>query len=113
MDLQGVTVTMLPPRNPEAGEGFFEFIEGPAVQVIGGVAGGWLKPVNSELPGLPLDTSVGDFDDILMFTTQSTGKPFVGIFNYGTMAAPDVQAVQSDVAEVAWFMRGRTLYRRQ
>ena len=25
-----------------------------------------------------LDTTVGDFDDILMFTTRSTGRPFVG-----------------------------------
>jgi len=54
---------------------------------------------------------VGDFDDILMFTTRSTGKPFIGTFS------PDggttLQVVQSDVAEVAWFIRGRTLYRRQ
>ena len=51
------------------------------------------------------DTTVGDFDDILMFTTRSSGRPFVGKFNgSGT--------IQSDVAEVAWFVRGRTLHRR-
>ena len=32
MDLQGVTVTMLPPRNPDDGEGYFEYIEGPVWQ---------------------------------------------------------------------------------
>jgi hypothetical protein len=112
MDLQGVTVTMLPPRNPDDGEGYFEYIEGPVTQGFD-----WLnknpappndirpKPVNSEIAGNPLDTSVGDFDDILMFTTRSTSKPFIGLFNGGS--------VQSDVAEVAWFIRGRTLYRRQ
>ena len=29
---QGVTVTMLPPRNPDDGEGYFEYIEGPVMQ---------------------------------------------------------------------------------
>ena len=56
---------------------------------------------------------MGDFDDVLMFTTRSTGKPFIGLFNYGTFAVPKTATVQSDVAEVAWFIRGRTLYRRQ
>ena len=54
----------------------------------------------------PPDTTVGDFDDILMFTTRSTGRPFVG------KCAAARQPIQSDVAEVAWFVRGRTLYRR-
>ena len=52
-----------------------------------------------------VDTTVGDFDDILMFTTRSTGRPFVGRFG-------GRQPIQSDVAEVAWFVRGRTLHRR-
>ena len=39
-----------------------------------------------------------------MFTTRTASKPFVGRLGAGT--------IQSDVAEVAWFLRGRTLYRR-
>ena len=39
-----------------------------------------------------------------MFTTRSTGRPFVGNRRGNT--------IQSDVAEVAWFIRGRTLHRR-
>ena len=39
-----------------------------------------------------------------MFTTRSSGQPFVGKLSGGT--------VQSYVAEVAWFVRGRTLHRR-
>ncbi len=109
MDLQGVTVTMRPPRNPDDGEGYFEYIEGPVVQTANGPSG-LPQPQNSELPGNPNDTSVGDFDDILLLTTRSTGRPFTGNF---TLPGSNTQAVQSDVAEVAWFIRGRTLYRRQ
>jgi hypothetical protein len=52
---------------------------------------------------------VGDFDDILMFTTRSSSRPFVG--RASTLIVPS-GTIQSDVAEVAWFVRGRTLYRR-
>ncbi|MGW8257805.1 MAG: PilW family protein [Thermoguttaceae bacterium] len=122
MDLQGVTATMSPPRSPEDGEGYFEYIEGPVMQRYitqkrsdydwdspGAIRP---KPLNSQsIPSsdpnidTSVDTSVGDFDDILMFTTRSTGKPFMGKYNNN--------AVQSDVAEVVWFIRGRTLHRRQ
>jgi type II secretory pathway component PulJ len=109
MDLQGVTVTMRPPRNPDDGEGYFEYIEGPVVQTLDGPSG-LPQAQNSELPGAPADTSVGDFDDILMFTSRSTGRPFTGNF---TLPGSNTRSVQSDVAEIAWFIRGRTLYRRQ
>ncbi len=104
-DLAGVTATMLPPRRPEANEGYFELIEGPL---------GVLRPVwdasnfagsfamNTQM-GEP-DTTVADVDDILMFTTRREDRPFVGKFPGGSL--------QSHVAEVAWFVRGHTLYRR-
>lgn len=104
-DLEGLTVTMSPPRRPEANEGYFELIEGP----IGPDAPPWqvaVKPDPSNPANYVPDTTVGDFDDVLMFTTRSvTGRPFVGRLAGGVL--------QSDVAEVAWFVRGRTLYRRQ
>jgi type II secretory pathway component PulJ len=108
-DLAGVTVTMIPPRKPENNEGYFEYIEGPtgALTMTDGTNTFPLNPaINSDLATTPnRDTTVGDFDDILMFTTRSTGRPFVGrLGGTGT--------IQSDVAEVAWFVRGRTLYRR-
>ncbi len=124
MDLKGVTVKMLPPRNPDDGEGYFEYIEGPAPpqQYIQYDNAGNIvqydwdpnllgiepKPVNTD--NNQTDTTVGDCDDILMFTTRTTDKPFVGLADQATFGTP---AVKSDVAEVAWFMRGRTLYRRQ
>jgi hypothetical protein len=93
MDLAGVTVTMLPPRKPEAAEGYFEYIEGP----MGAIA-------IDETRGNAPDSTVIDLDDILMFTSRSPQRPFAGRFQGGV--------IQSDVAEIAWFVRGRTLYRR-
>jgi len=92
LDLAGATATMNPPRNPANNEGYFEYIEGPATT-------GSNIAVNTD-NGSNQDTTVGDFDDILMFTTRSNGQPFVG------------RSGQSYVAEVAWFLRGRTLHRR-
>jgi hypothetical protein len=115
MDLEGLTVTMLPPRTPEDGEGYFEYIEGPVMQSSNGDIGGPPLPVNSEAAGAPLDNTVGDFDDILLFTTRSKNKSFIGngpVYNNVT-GLLDRLVVQADVAEVAWFIRGRTLYRRQ
>ncbi len=100
-DLQGLTVTVDPPRHPAADDGYFELIEGPVGAAVPPQNVAW----NAEL-GVP-DTSVGDFDDILMFTTRTTGRPFVGRY----LGSPS-RVIQSDVAEVAWFVRGRTLYRR-
>ena len=97
-DLGGITVTMNPPRKPENNEGYFEYIEGPAT-----TASAIAK--NTDGTAVVNDTTAGDFDDILMFTTRSTGRPFVGKCGAGN-------TTQSDVAEVAWFLRGRTLHRR-
>ena len=122
-DLQGVTATMLPPRRPESAEGYLEYVEGP----IGPVIAPWVIARNTET-GEP-DSTVGDIDDILMFTVHSPDEPFVGRVRYkrapvGT-ETPDANSpdhygqfvykeriVESQTAEVIWFIRGRTLYRR-
>ncbi len=116
-DLQGLTVTMSPPRNPASNEGYFEYLEGP-VGVVQLVMSDPLLDASKTDTGEPnfpvvavnaeteaLDTTVGDNDDVLMFTTHSKSAPFVGRYG-GTGTA------QSSDAEVAWFLRGRTLYRR-
>ena len=124
LDLAGVTAQMLPPRRPEYGEGYFEIIEGPV---------GMLPPNTVFVPNenydptqaatsptniasMGSDTTVGDNDDILMFTTGRTKtEPYLGrarLWNSATGTAVDT-AIQSNVAEVAWFLRGTTLYRRQ
>ena len=104
-DLGGVTAPTLPPRRPEAAEGYFELLEGPATDT------------NASAITVTSDTTrlTADCDDTLMFTTRSPGAPFVGRFGTGTIESP--------VAEVAWFCRQATalpggptlftLYRRQ
>ena len=118
MDLAGVTVTMLPPRRVENNDGYFEYIERgyPTSSTSATVPIPW-DTVNSATdssflvsrylgPGNtnPVYGTVGETGDILMFTTRNAARPFTGLLNGST--------IQSDVAEVAWFMRGRTLYRR-
>lgn len=98
-DLAGVTVQMLPPRDPGQGEGYFELIEGPRRDAD--AASG-------------TDVLYADVDDVLLFTTRSNGAPFVGRGPGGRL--------ESTLAEVAWFVLPTpnttnpvtyTLYRRQ
>ncbi|MFH1266937.1 MAG: hypothetical protein ABIK89_14515 [Planctomycetota bacterium] len=98
LDLEGRTVIVSPPARPAAGEGYLEIIEGP----LGPIDPPVPMPVNLDT-GL-VDTTVADFDDILMLTTRSRAGPFVGRYQGGT--------IQSYEAEVVWFVRARTLYRR-
>jgi len=81
-DLAGATARMLPPLKPEAGEGYFEIIEGP--QSDAAAANG-------------TTTLAGDIDDVLLFTTQSSEAAFIG--KAGSLM------VESPTAEVAWFLR--------
>ncbi len=55
---------MNPPLKPEDDAGYFEATEGP------------LSDKSSFSSGLP--TMLGDADDVLMFTSRSSGEPFVG-----------------------------------
>jgi len=103
-DLQGLTVTPDGrPARPEESPGYLEFTEGgmgsPAI--IG-------SPSNPTLGSL--DSNVGEHSDMLMFTTRNAAQPFVGRCAFS--ADPTNPTLQSDVAEVAWFLRGTTLHRR-
>lgn len=94
-DLAGVTAPTIPPLRPEANVGYFEYIDGPMRDFV--------VDTNATVPGAALITSnslahlYGDCDDVLLFTTQSADAPFVGKLG--------VRTVQSDTAEVAWFLR--------
>lgn len=55
------------------------------------------------------DYSVGERGDILMFTARNAAHPYVGRYN-PTGGTP--QTVPSDVAEIAWYLRGNRLHRR-
>jgi len=119
--LGSVTAVMSPPRSPDTGEGYFEYTEGP----IGAVVRPDVVAQNNDTGGF--DTTVGDIDDILMFTVRSRTEPFVGRTlvkrfpragetKLGTDAIGDYvvdRTVESSEAEVICFVRGRTLYQRR
>ena len=78
-DLSGITAVPLPPARPESDRGYLEIIEGPKTDATFAPSG-----------------ILGDYDDVLMFTTRSPGGPFVGTFGGS-------QSIESMTAEVAWF----------
>ena len=110
-DLEEATAPMRPPLRPEAGQGYFEIIEGPNgvfwTPTGGPASPAWDVPMDSDAAAF--DTTAGDNDDILMFTIRSRDEPMVGRWRLpnGTLGT-----IESREAEVAWFVRGRTLYRR-
>jgi len=86
-DLSGATARTLPPLEVEAGEGYFEVIEGPRSDADSGVDRTSLAPA--------------DIDDVLLFTTRNTETPYLGKYDYGTAT----KTTESQLAEVAWFLR--------
>jgi type II secretory pathway component PulJ len=86
-DLSGATARTLPPLEVEAGEGYFEVIEGPRSDADGGANASSLAPA--------------DIDDVLLFTTRNTETPYLGKYDYGTAT----KTTESQLAEVAWFLR--------
>lgn len=136
-DLKGMTGRGMPPLNPQNSPGYREIIEGPigpcgpadAVRVVLGAPNNLSNDVGKVLltsaeiddavlnkgETVTADTTVGDIDDILIFTTRSSDVPFTGRGGpspASTPSNPIIIEAQSNVAEVAWFLRGRTLYRR-
>jgi prepilin-type N-terminal cleavage/methylation domain-containing protein len=108
-DLRGATARPLPPLDPQAGEGYFEIIEGPWNDLTD-VSTGTAVAINSAtVPVCPTDV-----DDVLLFTTKNIAVPFIG--------RVESSIVESTAAEVAWFLRKTngtadpptyTLFRRQ
>jgi len=86
-DLSGATARTLPPLEVEAGEGYFEVIEGPRGDADSGIDRTSLAPA--------------DIDDVLLFTTRNTETPYLGKYDYGTAT----KTTESQLAEVAWFLR--------
>ena len=123
-DLKCLTVPQL--KAPSSNYGFFSYVEG---------LGGCYNKILSNNPPEPLtpqatalnteaggaDTTVGDTDDILSFTAKApAGKWFRGRFtkfekpnetNTATWSEYQ-QIIESEYAEIVWFVRGTTLYRR-
>lgn len=119
-DLSGVTVPVRPWINPADGLGYFEILEGPYNDLS------WrnLKvPSQNPQPGEPavsedlfvddivypdqnnddrvrlMYSYVGDFDDVLMFTARSHGKPFRGRY----VLDGQIRIIESNLAEIIWW----------
>jgi type II secretory pathway component PulJ len=90
-DLSGATARPLPPLEVEAGEGYFELIEGPRVDADGG---------GDRTPLTP-----ADIDDVLLFTTRNTETPYLGRYTRNPASPGTTQTTESQLAEVAWFLR--------
>lgn len=100
-DLENVTVPVAPWTRPDANAGYFELIEGPFRDTDAAQATSNLR---------------ADVDDVLLFTTRSPGRPFVGPLD-------SLTEIESPYAEVAWFCKPSStmigtqplyvLYRRQ
>jgi type II secretory pathway pseudopilin PulG len=92
-DLQGVTCDVTPWQKPEADAGYFELIEGPLTDTTYYDSSGTIA---SRLPSdAAANNLLGDYDDVLLFTTRGNGAGFVGKMNTST--------IEADAAEVAWF----------
>jgi type II secretory pathway pseudopilin PulG len=92
-DLQGVTCDVTPWQKPEADAGYFELIEGPLTDTT------YYDSSGAIVSRLPSDAApnnlLGDYDDVLLFTTRGNGAGFVGKHDTSTIGA--------GAAEVAWF----------
>ena len=78
-DLQGVTCDVTPWQKPEADAGYFELIEGPLTDST------YYDSIGAIASRLPTDAEpnnlLGDYDDVLLFTTRGNGDSFVGKMN--------------------------------
>ena len=84
-DLNGITVETVPPVKVDSDSGYLEIIEGSGTD-----------------SSLGFTQLTGDTDDVLMFTTKSMGKPFVG--KLGTAGG----LIESPYAELAWYCERAT-----
>jgi Tfp pilus assembly protein PilV len=103
-DLEAHTCDMRVWQRPEAGQGYFEIIEGPLCDKTFASDNIHNNGLTSTAYTGNFDWStsmqyypLGDTDDVLMFTARSKDGPFVGQVNGTT--------TQSEVAEVVWYLR--------
>ena len=138
-DLAGLTVDIssVPPTKAALNTGYIEVIEGPETDLWTYFSGAAFNKANgvynastkkwdgSADPYLSAtgsdDRLVGDVDDVLLFTTRSTGERFTGRVDTRNSNL-EGGGIRSPFAEVVWFCRPSvntssprlyTLYRRQ
>ena len=111
-DLKMVTadLTKAPPMKTGLNQGYFCIIEGMGAAHKNALLRSQNRVTGDNIAYTsdssdPYDNTVGDMDDILMFTAHAPeGQPFRGLIGG--------QVRESNMAEIIWFCRGNTLYRR-
>lgn len=136
-DLEALSVTPAPPRNSRMNEGYLCYVEGmggPFDRVVAGNSGMPFSTADialdteryeanynngSDPTDYNADNTVGDLDDILSFTAKAPdGQPFRGRYikpiydDVGNIVCAKKSTFESQYAEIVWFVRGTTLYRR-
>ncbi|MBQ9812907.1 MAG: hypothetical protein IJM54_06295 [Thermoguttaceae bacterium] len=136
-DLEGLSVSPEPPRNSRMNEGYLCYVEGMGgpfnVVASNTNAAGNMLPFSTSDVALDTeryeayddnveynsDNTIGDLDDILSFTAKAPdGQPFRGryikpIYDVnGVIVDGEISVFESQYAEIVWFVRGTTLYRR-
>jgi len=105
-DLRGVTAPTVPPLDPSAGMGYFEYVEGA---IVANTIGGDVGPGTVTSTGTvhTVNTVRGDLDDILMFTSFGLDGMFVGKAGAGTTLTTtnSSRGTNSRFAEIAWHAR--------
>ena len=132
-DLESLSASPQPPRNSRMNDGYLCYIEGMGgpIPVVG--AGNGFSTADIALdterceqynldPDFVSDNTVGDTDDILCFTAKAPeGQPFRGRYvkpvhkvnaSGNQYLKGELAVYESQYAEIIWFCRGTTLYRR-
>ena len=91
-DIDGLTCDTIPWQRPEAASGYLEIVKGPNTSRDA-------LPTSSNLT-TPGATLLGYTQDVLFLTSRSKDLPFIGRTNLGGTTT----TVESQVAEIVWFM---------
>lgn len=94
-DLRGVTVPLKPWVDPAEGLGYFEVAE----FTISQDAPAFPVDPTAPQPNERFDNTIADYDDVLMFTARSQGKPFRG----RVLVGGAYQTIESPVAEIIYW----------
>jgi len=97
-DLDGITVAVRPWPDESGASGYLEYVEGPlSSSFYPSTDRDWDGDFAPNVNPNTTDTTRGDIDDILAFTTRNAESPFIG--QYGN------NVIQSSVAEVIWWIQ--------
>jgi type II secretory pathway component PulJ len=116
LDLEGITAPTTPPLNPDQELGYFEYIEGPIgpLYTLSDLNHSTIETYNAANPTAGGDSAhdetLADNDDVLMFTTRSLDSLHTGRCSWAGFTGG---VANSPLAEVCWFLRGNSLYRRK